>query len=168
MDNFVLALRFVEEHPYACCYEVPLAAPKGGGMYTLHSMAHRKVPKGLCKKILDLTPYSAINHPGGRSYATPLHMAVSNNKVDLVRWLLDHKADVNSVNIFGKSPLDKAITAGPLVEKLLIRAGARLGAQISKDTGSHSRTGTAGSTWDWSSSSSWQWYGRSSRQWSGR
>ena len=101
-------------------------------MYTLHSMAHRKVPKGLCNKILDLTPYSAINHPGGRSYATPLHMAVSNNKVDLVRWLLDHKADVNWSNSSGKTPLDKSVTAGCTVERLLRQAGGKTSKELAR------------------------------------
>ena len=125
-DNFVRALRFVEENPDACCYMVPLAAPKGGGMFALHSVAHRKVPRGLRDHILWLTPVRAINHPGGLSYATPLHMAVSNNKVDLVAWLLQNTADPNSITSSGKTPLDKCLTApGSRVEKLLRQAGGK-------------------------------------------
>ena len=59
---------------------------------------------------------------------SPLHMAISTNKADLVRSLIAKKADVNLENSEKKTPLDKSNTASKEVKNLLLQAGARYSA----------------------------------------
>lgn len=46
---------------------------------------------------------------------TPLHVAVINGDVNLVKKLLDHNADVNLVDDVGSNPLHRAAENGDLI-----------------------------------------------------
>jgi ankyrin repeat protein len=50
-----------------------------------------------------------IDAPGGPQGTIPLHFAVVNNYMSLVRWLLAHGADVNARDSSGEAPLHEAI-----------------------------------------------------------
>lgn len=55
-------------------------------------------------------------------------MAVCHDKIDLVRYLLDHHlVDVNSTDMFGRTPLHYAASSGFVpIAQLLLKAGANL------------------------------------------
>lgn len=50
-----------------------------------------------------------IDAPGGPLGTIPLHFAVSNEYMSLLRWLLAHGADVNAKDSHGETPLHEAI-----------------------------------------------------------
>jgi len=54
-------------------------------------------------------PVDTKIHGNGR---TPLHIAVNENKEENVRLLLEHKADINSVDKYGETPIQVAISKG--------------------------------------------------------
>ena len=141
---------FVEEFPEACSHPVP-EGRKGAGMYAAHSVAHRKLPPALSERIIELSPAHAVNSVGGLAGVSPLHMAVSTNKTDLVRVLIEMRADVNLKNTNGKTPLDKSNTASKETVNILRRAGAVY------SEGNDRSWGSAGSSrgWAWNSSKWW-------------
>ena len=149
-DDWPKAADFVEKFPEACAHPVP-KGKKGAGMYALHSVAHRDLPPDLALRIIELTPDHAVNSVGGQAGASPLHMAVSTNKTDLVRVLIEMRADVNLKNTNGKTPLDKSNTAGKETVNILRRAGAVY------SEGNDRSWGSAGSSrgWAWNSSKWW-------------
>lgn len=51
----------------------------------------------------------------------PLHFAVDNRYVPLIRWLLDHGASVNVRDRTGRTPLDRAVLSGPASDRSMLR-----------------------------------------------
>src|SRR6266487_1034357 len=72
----------------------------------------------------DPTLVNALNDRG----ESHLHIAVVNNYVSLISWLLDHGADINIKDRTGETPLNTAIiwdrTADASVIRLLLKSGA--------------------------------------------
>ena len=147
-DDWQKAADFVEENPDACQHPVP-KGNKGAGMYAVHSVAHRDLPPELAQRIIDLTPDHAVNVVGGLAGASPLHLAVSTNKADLVRVLIERRADVNLKNTKGKTPLDMSNTAGLEVVQILVQEGAEYSQR--KDRWASARS-SRGWNCDWKSS----------------
>ncbi len=59
-----------------------------------------------------------------KSKRTPLHLAVSHEKPDIVSWLIEQKAPVNAKNIIGKTPLHvSALRKNKKIAELLFQAG---------------------------------------------
>ena len=58
---------------------------------------------------------------------TPLHAAIDGGHIDIANLLLDHGANVDTMNIYGDTPLSTATQEGQeeLVEELLAR-GAKI------------------------------------------
>lgn len=64
-----------------------------------------------------------VNTPG--SPGSVLHYAVMKNNPPLVRYLLEHQADVNTLTVAGRTPLHYAVCIGNIeVVKMLLEAGA--------------------------------------------
>ncbi|MDP7638867.1 MAG: ankyrin repeat domain-containing protein [Candidatus Hydrogenedentes bacterium] len=73
---------------------------------------------------------SVLNYQSRKSNTkgkTPLHHAVTYGKLDVVKFLIDHEADVNLTDRTGMSPLHIASTLGRLDEaKALVRGQANV------------------------------------------
>ncbi|XP_033213964.1 serine/threonine-protein phosphatase 6 regulatory ankyrin repeat subunit A-like [Belonocnema kinseyi] len=66
---------------------------------------------------------ASVNTPG--SPGSILHYAVMKNNPSLVRYLLEHQADVNALTVAGRTPLHYAACIGNIeVVKMLLEAGA--------------------------------------------
>ena len=76
----------------------------------------------------DLTALKKIkNFPVGikdKSKRTPLHLAVSHEKLKIVSWLISKKAPINAKNIIGKTPLHiSALRKNKKIAERLVQAG---------------------------------------------
>jgi len=63
------------------------------------------------KELVEENP-ALVNSPQRNNRYTPLHYAVSNNRVAIVKYLLSKKADVNKPNRYGQTPLHIAAMRG--------------------------------------------------------
>ena len=62
-----------------------------------------------------------------KSKRTPLHLAVSHEKPEIVSWLISQKAVVNAQNIIGKTPLHvAALRKNKKIAELLAQAGGNV------------------------------------------
>jgi ankyrin repeat protein len=85
----------------------------------------------------DLDAIKAVlkEHPGlvsckDRYSMTPLHYAVRDGSVDVVKLLLASKADVNARNRFGMTPLHQAVFSNRVdIAVLLVNGGADVNAE---------------------------------------
>src|SRR5262249_45146355 len=66
-------------------------------------------------------------YPRGRTYESPLTMAMNRGHLEIARVLLEGGADPNRRDASGRAPIHQAKTAGAVA--LLARAGADLNAQ---------------------------------------
>jgi ankyrin repeat protein len=95
---------------------------------------HRAIKRGdlpMVKLLLDAgsSPDTAVGYGGGSSNWTPaLHMAVRDGKVEIVRLLLAHKADLGVRDTYSKTALHVAAANQPEIAEMLIRAGADVNA----------------------------------------
>lgn len=104
------------------CVAVPAMAAGAGGDEALVAAA-RSGDAASARAIL-ARPGVDVNHaePDG---TTPLHWAVQNGNLDLVKALVRARANVNAKNRYGITPLWIAATNGqPEVVEVLLRAGA--------------------------------------------
>jgi ankyrin repeat protein len=69
-----------------------------------------------------------IHQASSVTYPSPLHAAIVNNKLQVVRWLIKHGADCNTRNRDGQTALQYAVTEGSLdvLRALLQERGASL------------------------------------------
>ncbi len=73
------------------------------------------------------TPVAENARPGPGVYyaATPLHLAVCSKRPLMVRWLCEHKADINTLADSDQTPLSSAIESDqPEMVKILLEYGA--------------------------------------------
>jgi ankyrin repeat protein len=80
---------------------------------------------------------ASLLHACDRTGGSPLHTAAAVLDVEMVRWLVDRRADARKVNLSGQTPLDLAVQAVrwrnragrerfPAVAELLIRRGCEV------------------------------------------
>lgn len=62
---------------------------------------------------------------------TPLMLASAKNNIEMVRFLLEHKAELNTIDAFGKTALD--LCEKEEIKQLLIKKGAKSGHEIEKN-----------------------------------
>ncbi len=68
-----------------------------------------------------------VDIPQRKFHGTPLQYAASTGKVEMVQWLLQHKATVDSTDTNGRTPLLWAASQGhPEVARVLLQAGAKI------------------------------------------
>ena len=100
-----------------------LAAQKGVLGYTV---LHEAVASGntdILDYLLEVTNAVTINSRAKSGY-TPLHMAATDGRVESVRILLKHNADVSCVDEFGRTPRFAAkLSSKDDMEKLLFSEG---------------------------------------------
>ena len=69
-----------------------------------------------------------INDPDPKNGYTPLHLAVSNNHKNVVKYLVENKAKINILNKRKETPLDLSTTES--TDKFLEKHGAKRGAEL--------------------------------------
>jgi serine/threonine protein kinase/ankyrin repeat protein len=102
--------------------------------YGPHIIQSRAMTQFLLEKGVDvntrLVLYGDWTPPGiGDVVATPLHVALSDNRVEIARLLIAHGADVHARDSIGRSPLIVAITYCPSAIELLLASGVNINEQ---------------------------------------
>jgi ankyrin repeat protein len=102
--------------------------------YGPHIIQSRAMTQFLLEKGVDvntrLVLYGDWTPPGiGNVVATPLHVALSDNRVEIARLLLAHGADVHARDAIGRSPLTVAITYCPSAIEPLLASGVDINEQ---------------------------------------
>jgi len=69
-----------------------------------------------------------INDPDPKNGYTPLHLAVSNDHKNVVKYLVEKKAKINILNKRKETPLDLSTTES--TDKFLEKHGAKRGAEL--------------------------------------
>ena len=69
-----------------------------------------------------------INNPDPKNGYTPLHLAVSNDHKDVVKYLVDNKAKINILNKRKETPLDLSTTEA--TDKFLEKHGAKRAVEL--------------------------------------
>ncbi|XP_020288060.1 ankyrin-1-like, partial [Pseudomyrmex gracilis] len=79
-----------------------------------------------------LTSGCKVNNYTKKSYNTPLHFAVINGDIEIVKMLLDRSANINIGNQFGRTPLHNAMENKKIeIAELLLDYGATVNASDS-------------------------------------
>ena len=89
---------------------------------------HRLIAGVLIDAGADVNANGSSNHAGGAVSGTPLHAAVTRNRLALARLLLDRGADVGALDSAGHTPLARAVGNQAMTEMLL-----SYGAKTTKD-----------------------------------
>ena len=98
----------------------------------LHDAAKRGDINTLTQ-LLNSGKYDVNAKETARYSETPLHFAIQNGHIDIVKLLIDRGADVNAVTGYGATPLWLAAVRGkPDIAKLLISKGADIDTAIAK------------------------------------
>ncbi len=67
-----------------------------------------------------------VNETYGPIYSTSLHAAVTEDHIDIVKLLIDYKANVNIEDDYGRTPINlHSLQHDPKIESILIAAGAK-------------------------------------------
>jgi ankyrin repeat protein len=84
--------------------------------------ASKPTPDGFA---LLVDPTGAWKKTAGGGGATPLSIASAYNRIEVVRWLIAHRVDVDQANVNGGTPLIRAAAGGYVeVVALLLQGGA--------------------------------------------
>ena len=103
--KWTAAAEFLKNHPAAAQYPVP-PGNKAAGTYAIHHIYRRRFPPELLLQILELSPEQAINSTAGRRGMTPLQIAACKDNALCVRVLIERGADVNALDVEGRTVLD--------------------------------------------------------------
>ena len=91
----------------------------------MHAVLDSGHDVGVIRRLLDLG--SAVNHRDGGQKWTALAFAARDQKADVVQLLLDHGAEVDPRDVFGDTPLWRAVSTfqeDAQVIRLLLAGGA--------------------------------------------
>jgi serine/threonine protein kinase/ankyrin repeat protein len=104
--------------------------PYGLGILRSYAMTKFLIEKGVDVNTVRLNYGGELTPPGvGGVIMTPLHVALTDRRVETARLLIKHGADVHTRDSIGRSPLTVAINYCPSAIELLLASGVDINEQ---------------------------------------